>query len=118
MGSASTSTPCLTPVLAGLFRAKAGQICLTLTDINGNTDFDVLHCEVLDTTVNPSVQVPNDALAAKKWCFTLAANKSYDLHLVCAQNPGIGSTANLSACGLQLMVIDDTNQIQMWTVQS
>jgi hypothetical protein len=40
----------------------------------------------------------------------LAANKSYDLHLVCAQNPGIGSTADLSACGLQLMVIDDTNQ--------
>jgi hypothetical protein len=52
--------------LAGLFRAKAGQICLTLTDINGNTDFDVLHCEVFDTSVNPSVQVPNDMLAAKK----------------------------------------------------
>jgi len=118
MNLASTVTPCLTPILAGLFQAKAGQICLTLTDITGNTDFDTLNCTVLDTSVNPNVKITNDTLTAKKWCFTLAANKRYTVHLVAAQNPGIGSKANLAACGVNLMVIDDTNQIQTWTVQS
>jgi hypothetical protein len=104
--------------LAGLFRAKAGQICLTLSDIAGNTDFDTQHCKVWDTSVNPNVQVPNDTLAAKKWCFTQSANKTYKLQLVCAQIPAIGSKANLAACGVNVMVIDETNQIQTWTVQS
>ena len=118
MSPVPTSVPCLTPVLAGLFRAKAGQICLTLSDITGNTDFDTQHCEVSDTTVDPNFQVPNDTLTAKKWCFTLAANKTYKLQLVFAQIPAIGSKANLGACGVNVMVIDETNQIQTWTVQS
>jgi hypothetical protein len=109
---------CLTQVLASLFKAQPGQICLTLTDIVVNTDFDLQHCIVRDTTVNPSVPVPNDTLTAKKWCFTLAANKSYSVQLVCAQNPAIGSRATLAACGKDLMEINDTNQIQNWTVQS
>jgi len=118
MSITPTVIPCLTPVLAGLFRAKEGQICLTLSDITGNSDFDTQHCEVRDISVNPSVQVPNDTLTAKKWCFTLAANKRYSVQLVVAQNPGIGSKANLAACGVNLMIIDNTNQIQTWTVQT
>jgi hypothetical protein len=118
MSSASTPTPCLTQVLGSLFKAQAGQICLTLTDIVGNTDFDLLHCNVRDTTVNPSAPVPNDTLTAKKWCFKLAANKTYSLQLVCAQIPAIGSRANLDACGIDIMEINSANQIQNWTVQS
>jgi hypothetical protein len=118
MSSAANAIPCLTQVLASLFKAQAGQIRLTLTDIAHNTDFDLQHCIVRDTTVHPSVPVPNDTLTAKKWCFTLAANKSYSVQLVCAQIPAIGSRAHLAACGIDLMEIDSTNQIQNWTVQS
>jgi hypothetical protein len=118
MGSTSIPIPCLTPVLAGLFRAKAGQICLALTDLTGNTDFDTSNCAVQDISTNPSVPVPNDSLTAKKWCFTLGASKSYSVQLVVAQNPGIGSRSNLTACGVSVMGLDDTNQIQTWKVQS
>jgi hypothetical protein len=118
MSAAPIATPCLTQLLASLFKAKAGQICLTLTDISGNTDFDSVHCVVRDITVSPSVLVPTDSLIAKKWCFTLAAAKTYTIQLVCAQNPAIGSQANLAACGLDIMTIDSSNQIQTWTVQS
>jgi hypothetical protein len=114
----AAATPCLVPVLAGLFRARAGQVCLTLTDVAGNTDFDATHCRVWDISISPRAQVPNDSLTAKKWCFTLAANKHYSVQLVVAQNPAIGSSTNLAACGTNLMVLNDTNQIQTWTVLS
>src|SRR5258708_7675547 len=108
MSSDQTASPCLTPVIAGLFRANAGQISLTLTDTAGNTDFDTQNCKVQDISVNPEVQVPNDTLTAKKWSFTVAANKRYRVQLVVAQNPAIGSKADLAACNVKLMVIDDT----------
>ncbi|MFZ0272012.1 MAG: hypothetical protein WB524_13590 [Acidobacteriaceae bacterium] len=118
MTGAPVQTPCLTPVVGGLFRAKAGQICLTLTDTTGNTDFDTQNCEVDDISVTPNVKVANDSLTAKKWCFTLKAGKMYSVHLVFTQVAAIGSKANLAACGINLMVIDDTNQIQLWKVQA
>lgn len=118
MSGASVQTPCLTPVVGGLFRAKAGQICLTLADTSGNTDFDTQNCEVDDISVTPSVKVANDSLTAKKWCFTLKAGKTYSVRLVFAQIPAVGSKADLAACDVNLMAIDDTNQIQLWKVQA
>lgn len=118
MAIASIVAPCLVQVLSGLYKAQSGAICLTLTDITGNTDFDTTHCVVQDASVNPSVTVPNTTLTAKKWCFTLAPGKIYSLQLVCSQVPPIGSKANLLACELPLMAIDSANQIQIWKVMS
>ena len=118
MTAASKSAPCLTPVLAGLLHATPGQICRTLKDEQGNSDFDTRHCRVLDTTAEKSVPVANDSLAVKRWCFTLAAGKRYSVQIVITQIPGATSRADLAACGSSLMTIDSTNQIQTWTVQS
>ena len=108
----------LTPILGGLFQASAGQLCLSLADIVGNSDFDTVNCQVSDITATPSIPVPNDSLTAKAWCFTLFANKKYEVQVVVAQLPAIATQANLSSGGTNLMVIDSTNQIQLWTVRS
>lgn len=117
MSIAPPATGCVTPILANLYRATPGLVTLALTDIIGNSDFDTTHCRVRDLSVKPSVIVTNTTLAPKKWSFSLVAGKHYSLQLVVIQLPAIGSSANLASCAT-IDTIDDTNQIQTWTVVS
>jgi hypothetical protein len=117
MSTAPSAAACLTPILANLYRATPGLVTLALTDITGNSDFDTTHCRVRDLSVSPSVIVANTTLSPKEWSFSLVAGKHYSLQLVVIQLPAVGSSANLASCAT-IDMIDDTNQIQTWTVVS
>jgi hypothetical protein len=94
------------------------MVSLALTDVAGNTDFDCTHCVIKNVSATPSAAIAATC-TTKTLSFTAAPATSYSVQLVFAQNPAIGSQASLAekSCGQKLMIIDDTNVIQNWSLQ-